>query len=155
MITGPSVMGGYLNAPERNSTIFLDGWYRTGDVGSLDGEGFLTLHGRDKELINRGGEKISPVEIDQALMRHPGVAQAAAYAVPHPRLGEDIAAAVMLKPGAHVTPLELREFLHAELAQFKVPRRIAIVDELPRGITGKVLRRRLTEMAQSKGIDRA
>ena len=150
MITGPSVMAGYLNAPERNRAIFLDGWYRTGDVGSLDREGFLTLHGREKEIINRGGEKISPIEVDQALMRHPGVAQAAAYAVPHPRLGEDIAAAVMLNPGALVTPLELREFLYAELAQFKVPRRIAIVDELPRGITGKVLRRRLTEMAQGK-----
>jgi acyl-CoA synthetase (AMP-forming)/AMP-acid ligase II len=150
MITGPSVMAGYLNAPERNHAIFLDGWYRTGDVGSLDRDGFLTLHGREKEIINRGGEKISPVEVDQALMRHPGVAQAAAYAVPHPRLGEDIAAAVVLNPGALVTPLELREFLYAELAQFKVPRRIAIVDELPRGITGKVLRRRLTEMAQGK-----
>jgi acyl-CoA synthetase (AMP-forming)/AMP-acid ligase II len=150
MISGPSVMAGYLNAPERNRSIFVDGWYRTGDVGSLDQDGFLTLHGREKELINRGGEKISPVEVDQALMRHPGVAQAAAYAVAHPRLGEDIAAAVVLNPDALVTPLELREFLYAELAQFKVPRRIAIVDELPRGITGKVLRRRLTEMAQGR-----
>src|SRR6185503_7177169 len=99
-VRGPSVMAGYLNAPERNRSIFVDGWYRSGDVGSLDADGFLTLHGREKELINRGGEKISPHEIDLALLCHPQVAQAAAYGVPHPRLGEDVAAAVVLRPAA-------------------------------------------------------
>jgi len=146
LVGGPSVMSGYLNAPDLNRAAFVDGWYRTGDIGSLDPEGFLTLHGRKKELINRGGEKIAPLEIDQALMRHPEVAQAAAYAVAHPRLGEDVAAAVILRPGAQVTPAELREFLTAQLATFKIPRRITIVDQLPKGISGKVQRKRLSEM---------
>ena len=88
---------GYLNAPELNSGAFVDGWFRTGDVGSLDADGYLILHGRKTEMINRGGEKISPAEIDDALQRHPDVAEAAAFAVPHPRLGEDIAAAVVLE----------------------------------------------------------
>jgi acyl-CoA synthetase (AMP-forming)/AMP-acid ligase II len=149
-IRGPSVMAGYLNAPERNRSIFVDGWYRTGDVGSLDADGFLTLHGREKELINRGGEKIAPLEIDQALMKHPQVAQAAAFAVPHPRLGEDVAAAVVLHEGAAVTPAELREFISAELASFKLPRRITVVDQLPKGITGKVQRKRLSEALRDK-----
>jgi acyl-CoA synthetase (AMP-forming)/AMP-acid ligase II/acyl carrier protein len=146
LVSGPSVMAGYLNAPELNRAAFVDGWFRTGDIGSVDAEGFLTLHGRKKELINRGGEKIAPLEIDQALMRHPEVAQAAAYAVAHPRLGEDVAAAVILRSGAQVTPAELREFLNAQLAAFKIPRRITIVDQLPKGISGKVQRKRLSEM---------
>lgn len=145
LVRGPSVTSGYLNAPELNRSAFVDGWYRTGDVGSLDADGFLTLHGRKKELINRGGEKIAPLEIDQALMRHPDVTQAAAYGVPHPRLGEDVAAAVVLRPGARTTAVELREFVGKELATFKVPRRIDIVDQLPKGITGKVQRNRLKE----------
>jgi acyl-CoA synthetase (AMP-forming)/AMP-acid ligase II/acyl carrier protein len=146
LIGGPSVTAGYLNAPELNRAVFADGWYRTGDIGSLDVDGFLTLHGRKKELINRGGEKIAPVEIDQALMRHPAVAQAAAFAVPHPRLGEDVAAAVVLNPGVKVSPDELREFVGAHLATFKIPRRITIVDQLPKGISGKVQRMRLREI---------
>ncbi len=149
-ITGPSVMAGYLNQPERNRAIFVDGWYRTGDVGSIDAEGFLTLHGREKELINRGGEKIAPLEIDQALMKHPQVAQAAAFGVPHPRLGEDVAAAVVLHEGASVTPAELREFISDGLASFKLPRRITIVDQLPKGITGKIQRKRLSEALRDK-----
>ena len=150
LVHGPSVTSGYLNAPELNRSAFVDGWFRTGDIGSIDEQGFLSLHGREKEVINRGSEKISPLEIDQALMSHPGVAQAAAYGVPHPRLGEDVAAAVVLHPGALVSPLELREFLGTKLAAFKVPRRISILDELPKGITGKLLRRRLAESAQEK-----
>lgn len=150
LVRGPSVTSAYLNAPELNRSAFVDGWFRTGDIGSIDEQGFLSLHGREKELINRGSEKISPLEIDQALMSHPGVVQAAAYGVPHPRLGEDVAAAVVLLPGALVSPLELREFLGTKLAAFKVPRRISILDELPKGITGKLLRRRLAESAQEK-----
>lgn len=149
LVRGPSVTAGYLNAPELNRAVFIDGWYRTGDIGSLDADGFLTLHGRKKELINRGGEKIAPMEIDQALMRHPGVAQAAAFAVPHPRLGEDVAAAVVLNPGTKVSPDELREFVAADLASFKIPRRITIVDQLPKGISGKVQRMRLREMLEA------
>src|SRR6476661_671772 len=150
LVRSPSVMSGYLNAPELNRTAFVDGWFRTGDIGSLDTDGFLSLHGRQKELINRGGEKIAPIEIDKALMSHPDVAQAAAYAVPHPRLGEDVAAAVVLRPGSKVTPEELREFLGKHLATHKNPRRITIVDQLPKGITGKVQRKRLSESSEEQ-----
>ena len=125
-------MSGYLEDPELNRTAFLNGWFRTGDIGSLDEDGFLTLHGREKELINRGAEKIVPFEIEEALMRHPQIVEAAAYSVPHPRLGENVAAAVVLKPGAKVTQTELQRFLSEQLAWFKVPRRINFTDELPR-----------------------
>ena len=145
LVGGPTVIAGYLNAPELNKVAFVDGWYRTGDIGSIDEEGFLTLHGRLKEVINRGGEKISPMEIDVALLRHPDVAEAAGFAVPHPRLGEDVAAAVVLRPGAAATPDELRHFLGTQVAWFKVPRRITIMQDLPKGSTGKVQRRRLSE----------
>ena len=103
LVAGPTVITGYLDAPELNRTAFVDGWFRTGDIGSLDEDGFLTLYGRETELINRGGEKISPAEIDNALLCHPEVAEAAAFGVPHPRLLEDVAAVVVLKPGANVT----------------------------------------------------
>ncbi len=95
LVGGPTVIGGYLDAPELNEVTFKDGWYRTGDLGSIDEQGFLILYSRVKEVINRGGEKIAPMEIDVALLRHPDVAEAAAFAVPHPRLGEDVAAAVV------------------------------------------------------------
>jgi oxalate---CoA ligase len=145
LLGGPTVTSGYLEAPELNRTSFVDGWFRTGDIGSLDADGFLTIHGRKTEMINRGGEKISPAEIDEALQRHPDVAEAATFGAPHPRLGEDVAAAVVLREGATVTPLELREFLLPSLAQFKIPRRIVFVDRLPKGATGKVQRQRLEE----------
>ncbi len=149
LVGGPTVMSGYLNVPELNRSAFVDGWYRTGDIGSLDAEGFLSLRGRMRELINRGSEKIAPVEIDHALMRHPDVLEAAAYAVRHPRLGEDVAAAVVLRAGARATPDQLRDFLRQHLAAFKIPRRISNVDQLPKGITGKVQRKRLSESLQA------
>jgi acyl-CoA synthetase (AMP-forming)/AMP-acid ligase II len=145
LLAGAAVTSGYLDAPELNRASFVDGWFRTGDIGSLDADGFLTLHGRKTEMINRGGHKISPVEVDDALRRHPAVAEAATFGAPHPRLGEDVAAAVVLREGATVTPLELREFLLPRLAQFKIPRRIVFVDRLPKSATGKVQRRRLSE----------
>jgi oxalate---CoA ligase len=144
-VRGPTVMPGYLGDPELNRAAFVDGWLRTGDIGSWDEDGFLTLHGREKELINRGGEKIAPTEIDTALMRHPAVIEAAAYAVRHPRLGEDVAAAVVLQPGSTVTKDDLRKFLSTQLAWFKVPRRIIFQDQLPKGPTGKVQRQKLGE----------
>ena len=150
LVGGPTVISGYLDAPELNRTRFVDGCFRTGDIGSFDEDGFLTLHGRKDDVINRGGEKISPVEIDDALMRHPAVAEAAAFAVPHPRLGEDVAAAVVLRPGMTATAIELREFLRERLASFKVPRRIVIRDQLPKGQTGKVVRRRLAESSEEE-----
>ena len=142
-VRGPTVMSGYLEDPELNRVAFVDGWFRTGDIGSLDEDGFLTLHGREKELINRGGEKIAPTEIDNALMRHPAVIEAAAYAVHHPRLGEDVAAAVVLQPGSTVTKEDLRKFLSTQLASFKVPRHIVFQDKLPKGPTGKLQRKKL------------
>ena len=145
LLAGPTVISGYLDAPELNVASFVDGWFRTGDIGSLDADGFLTLHGRKIEMINRGSQKISPAEVDDALQRHPEVAEVAAFGVPHPRLGEDVAAAVVLREGATVTPLELREFLLPSLAQYKIPRRIVFVDCLPKGASGKVQRRRLAE----------
>jgi oxalate---CoA ligase len=143
LIGGPSLILGYLHAPQLNRACFVDGWYRTGDIGSVDADGFLTLHGRKYDLINRGGEKISPLEVDEALARHPAVAEAATFAVPHPRLGEDVAAAVVLRPGVAVTPTELRRYLQDQVTSFKVPRKIVIRDQLPKGATGKVLRRLL------------
>ena len=144
-VRGPTVISGYLDAPDLNRAAFVNGWFRTGDIGSLDRDGFLTLHGREQDLINRGGEKVSPLEIDHALLRHPEVAEAAAFAIPHRRLGEDIAAAVVLKEGARATQMDLREFLASQLALFKVPRRIILVDHLPKGVTGKIQRQRLVE----------
>ncbi len=144
-VRGPTVISGYLDAPDLNREAFVDGWFRTGDLGSLDGDGYLTLHGRLSEQINRGGEKIAPTEIDAALLRHPAVAEAAAFAIPHPRLGEDVAAAVVLRAGARAEPAELRRFLLGLLASFKIPRRILILDGMPKGTTGKVQRRRLAE----------
>jgi acyl-CoA synthetase (AMP-forming)/AMP-acid ligase II/thioesterase domain-containing protein/acyl carrier protein len=145
LVGGPTVISGYLNAPELNRTRFVDGWFNTGDIGSVDEQGFLTVHGRKDDLINRGGEKISPLEIDDALMRHPAIAEAAAFAVPHPRLGEDVAAAVVLRPGMTLRPVEIRGYLQEQLASFKVPRRIVLYDQLPKGQTGKILRRQLAE----------
>ncbi len=145
LVGGPTLTSGYVNAPELNRESFIDGWFKTGDIGSLDEDGFLTLHGRKNDVINRGGEKISPVEIDDALIRHPAVAEAAAFSVPHSRLGEDVAAAVVLRAGMTATPLELRRFLQDKVASFKIPRQIFIRDQLPKGITGKIQRRLLTE----------
>jgi acyl-CoA synthetase (AMP-forming)/AMP-acid ligase II len=135
VIRGPNVIDGYENNPEANATAFVQGWFRTGDQGAIDEQGYLALTGRLKELINRGGEKISPLEIDDVLLRHPAVAEALAFAVPHKTLGEDIHAAVVLK--APASESELREHCAARLAEFKVPRVFHILEEIPRGATGK------------------
>lgn len=147
LISGPTVIEGYLNAPDLNRASFVDGWFRTGDIGGLDEDGFLTVRGRLREIINRGGEKISPMEIEAALLRHPDIAEAAAFAIPHPRLGEDVGAAVVLHPQLAEEPADLRAFLSSQLAWFKVPRRVRVVPELPKGNTGKVQRRKLRENA--------
>jgi acyl-CoA synthetase (AMP-forming)/AMP-acid ligase II/thioesterase domain-containing protein/acyl carrier protein len=152
-VRGATVTPGYLGNTETGEAAFVEGWLRTGDIGSLDDDGFLTLHGRLRELINRGGEKISPQEIDSALLRHPAVVEAAAFAVPHPRLGEDVAAAVVLRPGSTAEAADLREFLRRELVSFKVPRRILILDQLPKGVAGKVQRRRLSERFAAEAGD--
>jgi acyl-CoA synthetase (AMP-forming)/AMP-acid ligase II/thioesterase domain-containing protein/acyl carrier protein len=143
VVRGPGVTPGYIDDPEMNRATFVDGWFHTGDLGRIDTDGFLTIVGRIKEMINRGGEKIAPAEIDQALLRHPAVAEATSFAVPHPRLGEDIAAAVVLHPGHTITPLELRRYLKPLLVSFKIPRRIHILAAIPKGDTGKVRRQDL------------
>jgi acyl-CoA synthetase (AMP-forming)/AMP-acid ligase II len=140
VIRGPNVTPGYDANPEANARAFADGWFRTGDQGVLDEDGYLRLTGRLKELINRGGEKIAPLEIDEVLMDHPAVLQVVTFAMPHPMLGEEVAAAVVLRDGQRATERELREFAAARLADFKVPRRVVLVSEIPKGATGKLQR---------------
>jgi acyl-CoA synthetase (AMP-forming)/AMP-acid ligase II len=145
VIRGPTLFPGYLDDPETNAALFLPGgWFRTGDIGYLDADGFLYLSGRAHEVINRGGAKIAPVEVDHILVRHPVVAEAAVFAVPDARLGEDIVAAVVLKPGKGATQRELRVWMLDRLSSHKVPRRIWMVDALPRTRTGKVQRGELS-----------
>lgn len=140
VIRGASVIRAYENNPQANASSFTDGWFRTGDQGRLDADGRLFISGRIKEIVNRGGEKVSPREVDDAMLEHPAVAQVAAFAVPHPSLGEDLAAAVVLRPGTKVTESELRQFLFSKLSEFKVPSRILFIDAIPKGPTGKVQR---------------
>ncbi len=144
-IRGAGVTAGYENNPEANAKAYTHGWFRTGDQGYLDDEGYLFITGRLKEIVNRGGEKISPREVDEALLDHPAVAQATAFAVPHATLGEDLAAAVVLRAGKAVSEAELRAHLFGVLADFKVPSRIIFLDEIPKGATGKIQRSSLHE----------
>ena len=140
VIRGPNVTLGYRNNPVANAAAFTNGWFRTGDQGVLDAEGYLRLTGRLKEIINRGGEKISPREVDEVLLEHPAIAEVVTFAIPHPMLGEDVAAAVVLKPGVAATERDLRRFVGERLADMKVPRKILFLDEIPKGATGKLQR---------------
>jgi acyl-CoA synthetase (AMP-forming)/AMP-acid ligase II/acyl carrier protein len=140
VIRGPNVMMGYLNNPDANARAFVNGWLRTGDQGYLDSDGYLFLTGRLKEIINRGGEKVNPVEVDGVLLEHPAVAQAVTFPVPHPTLGEDVLTAVVLQTGLSTTDRELRAYAFSRLAAFKVPTGILIVPEIPKGPTGKLQR---------------
>ena len=139
-IKGPTVIDGYENNAAADEAAFSDGWFRTGDEGYLDDDGYLFLTGRLKEQINRGGEKVSPLEVDEVLLRHDAVAQAVTFAMPHDKLGEEVAAAVVLAGDATATESELRDHVGRSLAAFKVPRRIVFCDELPKGPTGKLQR---------------
>ena len=151
VIRGPNVTSGYEANPQANADAFVTDpegggdWFRTGDQGVFDGEGYLTISGRLKEIINRGGEKIAPREVDDVLMDHEAVSQVVTFAVPHPKLGEDVAAAVVLREGAEVTERDLRDFAGTRLAAFKVPRVIVFLDEIPKGATGKLQRIGLAE----------
>jgi len=147
IVRGPEVIAGYENDPEANRVAFRDGWFRTGDAGRLDHAGFIYLVGRMKEMINRGGNKISPAEVEDALRRHGSVAEAAAFAVPHPTLGEDVFAAVQPRD-ARLTEGELRRFVRSRLAPLKRPTRILLMEQLPRGELGKVNRLDLAQLAQ-------
>ena len=149
VISGPNVTPGYEGNPQANEKNFFEAenrrWFRTGDQGEFDAEGYLTLTGRLKEIINRGGEKISPLEVDGVLSAHPAVAQVVTFAIPHDKLGEDVGAAVVLKEGHTATDREIRDFASAQLAAFKVPRKILILDDIPKGATGKLQRIGLAE----------
>lgn len=145
VIRGPNITPGYENNPEANATAFTNGWFRTGDQGVMDEDRYVTLTGRLKEIINRGGEKISPKEVDEVLMDHPAVQQVVTFAVPHDKLGEEVAAAVVLREGAEATTAEIREFAAERLAAFKVPRTVLVLDEIPKGPTGKLRRIGLAE----------
>lgn len=151
-IRGENVTAGYEKNPDANAQAFRDSWFRTGDQGYLDADGYLFLTGRLKEIINRGGEKISPREIDEVLLEHPAVAQVVAFAMPDPKLGEEVAAAIVLREGATLEKRELLAFAAQRLADFKLPRELVFVDEIPKGPTGKLQR---IGLAQRLGVGRA
>jgi acyl-CoA synthetase (AMP-forming)/AMP-acid ligase II len=149
VISGPNVTPGYESNPEANAKNFFEAdgkrWFRTGDQGTFDADGYLSLTGRLKEIINRGGEKVSPLEIDGVLSAHPAIAQVVTFALPHPKLGEEVAAAVVLREGEAATDRDIRSFASERLADFKVPRKVIILEEIPKGATGKMQRIGLAE----------
>lgn len=140
VIRGPNVTPGYEANPKANEENFINGWFRTGDQGVMDEEGYLTITGRLKEIINRGGEKISPREVDDVLMDHPSVQQVVTFARSHPKLGEDVAVAIVLAEGQAATDRDIRDFAARRMADFKVPRTVLFLDEIPKGATGKLQR---------------
>jgi long-chain acyl-CoA synthetase len=142
-IRTPAAMDGYLRADEETRAVIRDGWFRTGDLAQLSPEGFVSVVGRKKDLILRGGYSVVPGEVEAALLDHPAVAEAAVIGTPHAELGEDVAAFVTLRPGASADADELVAFCRERLAAFKCPRRVSIVTELPKSATGKVLKWRL------------
>ena len=140
VIRGANVTAGYENNPSANADGFRAGWFRTGDQGTKDSDGYLAITGRLKEIINRGGEKVSPREVDEILMDHPAVAQVVCFGMPHPKLGEEVAAVVVLRPGRVATDRELQDFVATRAADYKVPKKILFMDEIPKGATGKLQR---------------
>ena len=145
VIRGENVTPGYENNPKANAENFTNGWFRTGDQGVMDDEGYLSITGRLKEIINRGGEKISPREVDDVVMDHPAVQQVVTFAMPHPKLGEEVAAAVVLREGQEASERDIRDFAAGRLADFKVPRKVLFLEEIPKGPTGKLQRIGLAE----------
>ena len=144
VVRGPNVMRGYRNNPEANAVAFIDGWFRTGDIGAIDNDGYLALTGRIKDLINRGGEKISPAEVEDVLLEHPAVAEASVFGVPDPKYGEEVSAAVVLRGAA--TAEQLQSYCRSRLADFKVPKQIHLVSAISKNAMGKVQRRDLTAL---------
>ena len=140
VIRGANVTRGYENNDKANAEAFTPGWFRTGDQGQMDADGYVSLTGRLKEIINRGGEKVSPREVDEILMDHPAVAQVVCFGMPHPKLGEEVAAAVVLREGHTATERDLQAFVSLRAADFKVPKKILLMDEIPKGATGKLQR---------------
>jgi oxalate---CoA ligase len=140
VIKGANVTTGYEGNPVANQDAFTSGWFRTGDQGVLDGDGYLRLTGRLKEIINRGGEKVSPKEVDEILMDYPAIAQVVTFGIPHEKLGEEVGAVVVLREGRTATEDQIRDFAKTRLVEFKVPRTIIFLDEIPKGATGKLQR---------------
>jgi acyl-CoA synthetase (AMP-forming)/AMP-acid ligase II len=149
VIRGANVASGYENNPKANAENFTQGWFRTGDQGIMDGDGYVTITGRLKEIINRGGEKISPREVDEVLMDHPAILQVVTFGVPHAKLGEEVGAVIVLREGHVATERQIRDFAGQRLADFKVPKRILFMDEIPKGATGKLQR---IGLAQKLGL---
>lgn len=149
-IRGLNVTKGYLNNPKANAEAFTsDGFFRTGDQGKKDKDGYVILTGRIKELINRGGEKISPLELDAVLLSHPSVSEAVSFGVPSEMYGQEVHAAVVLKPSSNSSPAaekELQDYVQSKVAKFKVPQRIYFTDQLPKTGTGKVQRRVMVDI---------
>jgi long-chain acyl-CoA synthetase len=141
VIRGHNVMKGYWGKPEATAQAIPDGWFRTGDMARVDEDGYYYIVDRKKDLIIRGGYNVYPREIEEVLHEHPAVAEVAVVGIPHPDLGEEIAAAVALKPGGSATVDELRAFVKERVAAYKYPRHVWLVDALPKGPTGKILRR--------------
>ena len=140
VIRGANVTAGYENNPRANEEGFLNGWFRTGDQGVMDEDGYISITGRLKEIINRGGEKVSPREVDEILMDHAAVAQVVCFGMPHPKLGEEVAAVVVLREGHTATERELQAYVSSRAADYKVPKKILFMDEIPKGATGKLQR---------------
>jgi acyl-CoA synthetase (AMP-forming)/AMP-acid ligase II/thioesterase domain-containing protein/acyl carrier protein len=145
---GPSVFDGYLDNPEANAAAFVNGWFRTGDLGRFDDDGYLTLIGRTKDVINRGGEKIGTLEVEAALAKHPAVEEVCVFAIPHPSLGEEVAAAVTILAGRTVSKQEIRTHARGWLTDFKVPREVFILPSLPKGATNKIRRDQVAQICQ-------
>lgn len=146
MLRGPNMSRGYYNDEAATQAAFRNGWFRTGDLGYLDPDGYLFIVGRIKDVINRGGQKVSPLEVEEVLLSHPAVLEAGVFAVPHPKLGENVAAVVVLRANSEVTSDQLRQFARKRLAAYKVPSLISSVTALPKGASGKVKRNALAEL---------
>ena len=151
LIKGPNVMKGYWRLPEATAETIVDGWLKTGDLATRDKDGYYTIVDRKKSLIIRGGYNVYPREIEEVVYEHPAVAEAAVIGIPHPELGEEVAAAVALKTGAEVSPEELQRFVKARVAAYKYPRQVWILPELPKGPTGKILRREVKPPIKADG----
>jgi long-chain acyl-CoA synthetase len=143
VIRGHNVMRGYWRKPEETAKAIPDGWFRTGDLGRIDKDGYFEIVDRKKDMIIRGGYNVYPREIEEVLYEHPAVAEAAVIGLAHPALGEEVAAAVVVKPGAGITAEQLRDHVKAQVAAYKYPRLVWLVDALPKGPTGKIVKREI------------
>jgi long-chain acyl-CoA synthetase len=153
VLRGENILKGYYKNDAANSTAFRNGWFHTGDIGYRDADGFFYIVDRKSDMIIRGGENIYPREIDEVLYQHPRIAAAAAVGVPDNLYGEDVAAVVVLKPGAKVSEQDVIEFCKARLADYKCPKTVRFVDDIPKGPTGKLLKRELARMISAENAD--